>query len=67
MLQRIGFAGVFGLLVVASGLGLVTWVSPLIGAGLAVMIFGFGIVVQAVVSRTLAQFGMGGGMLGGDA
>ncbi len=65
MFRRLGFAGLFGLLVIASGLGLVTWVDWRIGAGIALMLFGLGIVVQSVVSRTLAQFGMGGGMMGG--
>jgi len=60
MLQRIGLAGVFGLLVVAAGLGLVAWESPIIAAGLATMVLGFGILVQSIISRTLAQFGMAG-------
>jgi hypothetical protein len=60
MLQRIGLAGVFGLLVVVGGLGLVAYANPLVAAGLATMVFGLGVLVQSVVSRTLAQFGMAG-------
>ena len=58
MLQRIGLVGVFGLLVVAAGLGLVAWESPVVAAGIATMVLGLGIVVQSVVSRALAQFGL---------
>ena len=60
MLQRIGLVGVFGLLVVAAGLGLVAWESPVVAAGIATMVLGLGIVVQSVVSRALAQFGLAG-------
>jgi hypothetical protein len=62
MLQRIGLVGVFGLLVVAAGLGLVAWESPVVAAGIATMVLGLGIVVQSVVSRALAQFGLAGAL-----
>lgn len=62
MLSRIGLPGVFGLLVVAGGLGLVAWESPLIAGGLALMVFGFGIAVFSLIRRTLAGFGLGGGV-----
>lgn len=58
MYQRIGLLGVVGMVLALTGLGLITVVQPLIGAGLALVLLGLGITVQSVISRMLKQFGM---------
>jgi hypothetical protein len=58
MYRQLGPVGVFGLLVAAAGLGIVTWRAPLVGAGLALLLAGIGIVVQQLIRSMLGAFGL---------
>jgi hypothetical protein len=58
MFERIGLIGVAGMLVALAGLGLITYAAPLVGAGLALVLFGLGLTIQSALSRILKQFGM---------
>ncbi|MCL7416485.1 MAG: hypothetical protein M8354_01425 [Halalkalicoccus sp.] len=60
MFDRLGLAGIAGLLLVVVGIALVALESPLIAAGLALVLVGLGLAVKSLVSGMLATFGMGG-------
>lgn len=58
MLRKLGAVGVGGLLVMLAGVLLVAWESPLIAAGLALVLAGLGMLIRAAVSAVMGQFGM---------
>jgi hypothetical protein len=58
MYQRLGLAGVFGMLVVFAGLGVITWADWRVGVGITLVLFGLGVTVRALVSNLMRQFGM---------
>lgn len=60
MLDKLGIPGLLGVVVLLAGLALVTWESLVVGAGLALVIAGLGLVVYGMVQNLLAAFGMGG-------
>jgi hypothetical protein len=60
MLKKLGATGIVGIVIVLAGLGLVAYAEPIIAAGLALILFGFGLTVKALVSGLLSSFGMGG-------
>lgn len=62
MLEKLGAIGVLGIVVILGGLGLIAWANPVVAAGMALVLFGFGLTVKALVSNLLSSFGMGGMM-----
>lgn len=60
MLDKLGAAGLVGVLVVFGGIGLLAWINPLIAAGMGLVVAGLGLLVYGLVSNLLASFGMGG-------
>jgi len=62
MLDKLGVAGVVGVLVLFGGIGLIASENLLIAAGIALVVGGLGLVVYGMVSNLLASFGMGGMM-----
>ncbi|WP_436936375.1 DUF7470 family protein [Halovenus marina] len=60
MLNKLGIAGVLGLLFVLAGVALVASENLLIGGGIALVIAGLGLVVFGMVRNLLSALGMGG-------
>ena len=60
MFDKLGVAGILGVLVLFSGIGLLATVDPLIAAGVAFVVAGLGLVVYGVVTSLLSSFGMPG-------
>lgn len=58
MFDRLGPLGIVGLLLILVGLTLVTWASPIVGAGLALVFVGTGLVIKGVVGTMLQTWGM---------
>lgn len=62
MLDKLGLAGLLGLLVMLGGIVVVAWQNLILAGGLALVIAGLGLVVFGLVKNLLASFGMGGMM-----
>jgi hypothetical protein len=60
MLDKLGVAGVAGIVVLFAGIGLVAWQNLILAAGLALVVSGLGLVVYGLVTSLLASFGLGG-------
>jgi hypothetical protein len=60
MLNKLGIAGVIGVLFILGGVVVVAWQNLILAAGLALVIAGFGLVVFGLVKNLLASFGIGG-------
>jgi hypothetical protein len=60
VLDKLGAAGIVGILVILGGIGLIAWVNPLIAAGIGLVVAGVGLILYGVVTNVLASFGMGG-------
>ncbi|MFB6138965.1 MAG: hypothetical protein ABEJ26_00860 [Halosimplex sp.] len=60
MLDKLGAAGIVGILVILGGIGLLAWVDPLIAAGIAFVVAGLGLVLYGLVTSVMSSFGMGG-------
>lgn len=60
MFDKLGIAGLFGLLLAVGGIGLLATVDPFIAAGVAFVVAGVGLVAYGIVTNLLAAFGMGG-------
>jgi hypothetical protein len=58
MFDRLGPLGIVGLLMIVAGLGVVTWKEPIVGAGLALMFVGTGLVIKGLVGNMLQAWGM---------
>ena len=58
MFDRLGLLGIVGLLFILAGLGVVTWAAPLVGAGLALVFVGTGLVIKGVIGNMLQAWGM---------
>lgn len=63
MLGKIGPVGLFGLVCLLSGIGVIAWQNLFIAAGLALVVAGLGFVVYGIVAQLKASLGMGGGMV----
>ena len=59
MLDKLGVAGVAGIVVLFAGIGLVAWQNLILAAGLALVVSGLGLVVYGLVTSLLASFGLG--------
>jgi hypothetical protein len=62
MLDKLGIAGVVGILCMLGGIVVVALESLVLAGGLALVIAGLGLVVFGLVKNLLASFGMGGMM-----
>jgi hypothetical protein len=63
MLDKLGLAGVFGLLVLAGGIVVIALESLVIAGGIALVLAGLGLVVFGMIKNLLRSMGMGGGMI----
>lgn len=62
MFDKLGTAGVIGLVLLFAGLAIVAWENLVIAAGLALVFVGVGLVLRGVVGSLLGSLGMGGMM-----
>ena len=60
MFDKLGVAGLLGLLLALGGIGLLATVDPFIAAGVAFVVAGIGLVAYGIVTNLLAAFGIGG-------
>lgn len=60
MFDKLGIAGLLGLLLALGGIGLLATVNLYIAAGVAFVVAGIGLVAYGIVTNLLASFGMGG-------
>ncbi len=58
MLEKLGLTGVLGLLVLLAGVVLIARENLLIAAGMAFILAGLGLVVRALISSVMQQFGL---------
>lgn len=63
MLDSLGLYGVVGVLVLVAGVGVVSFVNPILGAGVVLVLVGLGLTAWGLVTSALAAMGMDG-MLG---
>jgi hypothetical protein len=61
MLKALGVAGVVGFLLLTGGIALLAYVDLLIGAGVAGVVAGLGMVLYGLVTSLLKKMGMGMG------
>ncbi|PSQ60668.1 MAG: hypothetical protein BRD23_01810 [Halobacteriales archaeon SW_9_67_25] len=60
MLDKLGFAGLLGLVLMLGGVAVVALESLLVAGGIALVIAGLGLVVFGMVKNLLSSLGMGG-------
>ena len=60
MLEKLGVAGVTGIVVLFAGIGLVAWQNLILAAGLALVVSGLALLVYGLVTSLLSSFGLGG-------
>jgi len=65
MMGQLGTKGIVGVLLVLAGLAIVAYRSPVLAAGLVVVLVGMGLVLWGAISGLMASFGLGG-MMGGE-
>lgn len=62
MIQKLGLAGIAGLVLLLVGVALVAYESLIIAAGLAFVLAGIGLLAKGMVSAVVSQMGFGGMM-----
>jgi hypothetical protein len=60
MFEKLGIAGVVGVVLMLGGIAVVAWQNLFLAGGLALVIAGLGLVVFGLVKNLLASFGIGG-------
>jgi uncharacterized membrane protein HdeD (DUF308 family) len=60
MFNRLGIAGVLGVLCCLCGVGVIAYVAPVVAGGIALVLVGLVLVVRGLLSNVLSAFGMGG-------
>ena len=67
MFERLGIGGVFGVLLLLAGIGVVASQNLVVAGGIALVIAGLGFVVYGIVRNLISALGMGmgGGGMGG--
>ncbi len=60
MLDKLGLAGLVGVVCMLGGIAVVAWQNLILAGGLALVIAGLGLVVFGLVKNLLSSFGMGG-------
>ncbi|MBO4247783.1 MULTISPECIES: hypothetical protein [Halomicrobium] len=63
MLDKLGIAGILGVVVMLGGIALVAWVAPIVAAGIAFVVAGLGLIVYGMVKNLMTAFGLGAGGL----
>ena len=58
MFQKLGVIGVLGAVFVLAGIGLTAYANPVIGAGIALVVAGFGLLLKRGVDQVMGLFGM---------
>lgn len=58
MLRNLGAVGVVGLVVLLGGIALAAWYDLLVGAALAMVVAGVGLVVYGMVTNLMRAMGM---------
>jgi len=58
MLDKIGPSGIFGVLLVLAGVGIVAWTAPIVAAGLVLVLVGFALVVRSAPKSVMGMFGI---------
>ena len=57
MFERLGVAGVGGVVLLLAGLGLIAVTSPVVAAGMALVLIGLGLVGKGLAGNVMRQFG----------
>lgn len=57
MIDKLGTAGIVGLLLLLGGLSLVAWQAPVVAVGIALVLTGTGLVVKGLTTSLMRQFG----------
>jgi len=65
MLDKLGMAGILGVLIMLGGIAIVAWQNLFLAAGSAFVVAGIGLIVYGMVTNLLSAFGLGGGGMGG--
>ena len=65
MFERLGIGGVFGVLLLLAGIGVVASQNLVVAGGIALVIAGLGFVVYGIVRNLVSSLGMMGGGIGG--
>ncbi|QSG01399.1 DUF7470 family protein [Natranaeroarchaeum sulfidigenes] len=60
MIQKLGAAGIVGLLALLGGIVLIASESLVIAGGLALVLAGLGLMVRSLIQSVLGSMGMGG-------
>jgi hypothetical protein len=60
MFDKLGVAGLLGILLLFGGIGLIAWQNLIVGGGVALVIAGLGLVVYGMITNLLSSMGMGG-------
>ena len=60
MFNRLGIAGVLGVLCCLGGLGVIAYAAPVVAGGFALVLLGLALVVRGLLSGVLSAFGMDG-------
>ncbi len=60
MLDKLGLAGIVGILCCLGGLAVIASVAPVVAGGLALVVVGLALVVRGLLSGVLSAFGMDG-------
>lgn len=60
MFDKLGVAGLLGVLLLFGGIGLIAWENLVVGGGVALVIAGLGLVVYGMITNLLTSMGMGG-------
>jgi hypothetical protein len=60
MFDKLGVAGLLGVLLLFGGIGLIAWQNLIVGGGVALVVAGLGLVVYGMITNLLTSMGMGG-------
>jgi hypothetical protein len=60
MLNRLGIAGIIGILCCLGGIAVIAYVAPIVAGGIALVLVGLVLVARGLLSGVLSAFGMDG-------
>ena len=60
MFDKLGLAGIAGVLCCLVGIGVIAYVAPVVAGGLALVLVGLVLVARGLLSGVLSAFGMDG-------
>jgi len=58
MFEKLGTLGTVGAVLLLAGIGVTVYANPLVGAGLALVVAGLGLLVKRGVDQVMGLFGM---------